>query len=211
MFYASSFDQALRFGDLLQGFPAATPMVEEPFPPKSFGSCMVDVAVPQFTVVMDPTCEIRNKTISLTPLIPIQRKFLDNPYFSGDLTRINRQMKPQESMSPSAWSALTQEQKQEKLAVGLGYALLNFFVFEKHDLLPMYSVKWKDKPVVETNYYMVDFRNTYKLSCPLIESPEKCPLGSKILQLSPDSRADFSKKIANYFARIQLEDNACEP
>ena len=209
MFYAATFDQALRFGDILQGYPAATPVIEKPFSETAFEGCTIDIAVPKFTVVMDPSCEIRDKTISLSPLIQVQRKFFDNPYFSSDLTRINRQMKPTESMSPNAWAALNPEQQQEKLKVEQGFALLNFFIFEKHDLFQRYPLKWRDKPSIETNYYMVDFRNTSKVNCASIQTPEKCPLYSKVLQLSTTARVEFAKKITSYYARIQLEDQQC--
>lgn len=212
MFYTKpdEVDQALRFGDVLKGYPSTTPIIEKPFSDENSVRYMIDVDAPKFTVLMDPTCEIRNKSISLTPLIQVTRKFYDNPYFAEDLTRINRQMEPQQSMSTLAWNELGPEKQQEKLKEGRNYALLNLFIFEKHDLYPKYILKRKGMEVIETNYYMIDFRNTYKLCCNEIESPEKSPLKSKILQLSPESRAELTDKLIKYYARIHLEDKAME-
>ena len=59
---------------------------------------------------------------------------------------------------------------------------------------------------IETNYYMVDFRNTYKLYCDKIKSPEKAPLESKCSQLSVQARSELRDKISYYYERIPKED-----
>ena len=59
---------------------------------------------------------------------------------------------------------------------------------------------------IETNYYMADFRNTYKLYCDKIKSSEKAPLESKCLQLSVQARSELRDKISYYYARIPKED-----
>jgi len=210
MFYARELDKALRFGDVLQGYPSTTPRIEEPILNENFVRYNIDVDLPKFTVVMDPSCEIRNRTISLTPLIQVSWKFFENPYFAEDLTRINREMEPQEALSSLAWSKLSLEEQQQRLNVGRTYALLNVFVYEKHDLLPRYSVHRKTKEDIDVGHYMIDFRNTYRLCCNKIESPEKSPLNSKVLQLSPETRAELTNKLIKYYARIHLEDKARE-
>jgi hypothetical protein len=148
--------------------------------------------------------------ISLTPLIQVSRKLFENPYFAHDLTRINRQMEPRQALSPTAWSELKLEEQQQRLNVGRNYALLNLFIYEKHDLLPKYVTRRKGKEDIETNHYVIDFRNTYKLCCSKIESPEKSPFGSKILQLSPETRKELTDKLIKYYERIRSEDKALE-
>jgi hypothetical protein len=210
MFYATEIDRALRFGDVLQGYPSSTPIIEEPILVKSEAVYNVNVRFPQYTVVMDPCCEIRNKSISLTPLVDLPRPFFDNPYFAEDLTRINRKMEPQEAISPSIWERLAPEEKQKRLEVGRTYALLNLFVYEKHVLFPKYTLHRKDKEDVETNYCMIDFRNTYKLCCNKIITPEDSPLESKMLQLSIGTRSELREKLVNYYANAPAEDKGLE-
>jgi hypothetical protein len=203
-------DKALRFGDVLQGYPSTTPIIEKPMLKESVARYNINVDLPKFTVVMDPCCEIRNKTISLTPLIQVSRAFFDNPYFAEDLTRINRKMEPQQAVSPPIWEKLPLEEKQKRLEVGRTYALLNLFIYEKHELFPKYTLRRKDKEDIETNYYMIDFRNTYKLCCDKIISPENSPLESKILQLSIETRSELREKLINYYANIPPEDKILE-
>lgn len=210
MFYTQNMDKALRFGDVLQGYPSTTPIIEEPMLKESVARYNIDVDLPKFTVVMDPCCEIRNRTISLTPLIQVSRAFFDNPYFAEDLTRINRRMDPQQAVSPLIWDKLALEEKQKRLEVGRTYALLNLFIYEKHELFPKYILRRKDKEDIETNYYMIDFRNTYKLCCDKIISPENSPLESKILQLSIETRSELREKLVNYYANIPPEDKILE-
>lgn len=210
MFYSQKMDKALRFGDVLQGYPSTTPIIEEPMLKESSARYNINVDLPKFTVVMDPCCEIRNKTISLTPLIQVSRAFFDNPYFAEDLTRINRKMEPQQAVSPTIWEKLPLEEKQKRLEVGRTYALLNLFIYEKHELFPKYILRRKDKEDIETNYYMIDFRNTYKLCCDKIISPENSPLESKILQLSIETRSELREKLINYYANIPPEDKILE-
>jgi len=206
MFYVKVMDKALRFGDVLQGYPSTTPIVEGPILKETVARYNINVDLPKFTVVMDPCCEIRNKTVSLTPLIKASRKFFDNPYFAEDLTRINREMEPQQAVSPLVWKKLGIEERQRRLEVGRTYALLNLFIYEKHDLLPLYTLQRKAKEDVVTNYYMIDFRSTYKLCCDKIISPEDSPLESKILQLSIETRDELRKKLVNYYANVPAED-----
>lgn len=210
MFYNREQENALRFGDVLRGYPCTTPRIEEPILNDNSARYNIDVDLPKFTVVMDPSCEIRNQRISLTPLIEVSRKLFENPYFAEDLTRINRAMEPQQALSPLAWSKLRPDEQQQKLNVGRNYALLNLFIYERHDLLPPYVIRRKDKEDLETNHYMIDFGSTYKLCCGKIESPEKSPLGSKILQLSPETRGELTDKLIKYYERIRLEDKALE-
>ena len=210
MFYTEKPDRALRFGDVLRGYPSTTPRIEEPFLTGNSAKYKIDVALPDFTVIMDPSCEIREQAICLTPLIKVKRRFFDNPYFAKDLTRINQEMEPQEALSPLAWKKLSEQKQLEKLKEGRTYALLNLFIYEKHDLFPLYTVKRKGQEDIMTNYYLIDFRNTYKICCKEIISPEKSPLKSKVLQLSSKARSELTNKLLKYYERIHLEDKPIE-
>ncbi|NQE06295.1 hypothetical protein C5S32_10545 [ANME-1 cluster archaeon GoMg1] len=63
---------------------------------------------------------------------------------------------------------------------------------------------------IETNYYILDFRNTYKLNCEKIKTLEDAPLESKCLQLPIQARSELRDKIAYYYARIPKEDKILE-
>lgn len=209
MFYAKEMSKALRFGDVLRGYLLATPVVKEPALKEHIKTCNIDVNFPTFVVVMDPCCQIGHKAISLTPLLPIRVSFLENPYLAEDLTRINRKMEPEQAVPPHVWKRMPEEEKAKRLAEGLGYAFVSLFVYEKHDLLPRYTLHRKGGRI-ETNYYMIDFRNTYKLCCDKIKSPEDAPLESKVLELSVETRQELRNKVAAYYARVPPEDKIAE-
>jgi len=209
MFYAKEMSKALRFGDVLKGYFLTTPVIKEPALNGHIETCNIDVNFPSFVVVMDPCCEIGHKSISLTPLLPIRGSFFDNPYLAKDLTRINRKMEPRQAIPPHAWDKLSPEEQAKRLAVGREYAFISLFVYEKHDLLPRYTVHRRDR-TIETNYYMINFRNTYKLCCDKINSPKDAPLESKVLELSIETRQELRDKVAAYYARVPLEDKIAE-
>jgi hypothetical protein len=210
MFYEDTPEQALRFGDVLRGYLSITPIIEEPMLGVPIKRCNIDVDLPQFCVVMDPCCRTRNKTISLTPLIKIWGTFFDNPYLEADLTRINRMMEPQQTLSSSQWDSLPQEEKTKRLAEGRAYAFFNLFVYAPHEWLPRYLASKTNGQEVGTNYYMIDFRSTYKLRCDRINSPTDAPLESKVLQLSRETRAELRDKISLYYAKVPAEDRILE-
>jgi len=209
MFYVKERQEVLRFGDVLQGYLLSTPVIPEPIVEKPLYDCHIDVGLPKYTVVMDPCCKTKHKMISLSPLIEIWGTFFQNPYFAEDLTRINREMGPQEAVSPQQWESFPEEEKQRRLREGRVYAFENLFIYEPHPLLPKYKVPRREGDI-ETNYYMLDFRNTYKLRCDKINSPTDAPLESKILQLSIDARSELRNKISTYYGKPPLEDKISE-
>ena len=204
MFYQDEPDEALRFGDVLKGFILTSPNISEPAKPNETYS--IDVYLPAFSIVMSPCCSIGDKMISLTPLIRLRNTFFNNPYLSEDLTRINREMEPEQTVPPDIWnSRLSHEEKQRRLGEGRGYAFLELFVYEKHDLFPEYTINRKQGNI-GTRYYMIDFRNTYKVNCQSLITPTNAPLDSKCLQLSIEARAEMRDKISYYYARVPKED-----
>jgi hypothetical protein len=160
---------------------------------------------------LTPCCSIGEQIISLTPLIKLYSDFFKNPYFVEDITRINREMEPEKMFSPDEWKELSPEEQQSLISRRKSYALLNLFVYEKNDLFPKYKIRGR-----ETNYYMIDFRNTYKLRCGMIKRPEEITqddfpiLESKCLQLSVQARSDLREKIAEYYGRAPEEDEILE-
>jgi len=211
MFYREEMDDAFRFGDVLRGYILTTPDIEEPIlvPSKIHEGYKIEVGLPLFSVVISPCCSIGEKKISLAPLIQVRNSFFDNPYFAEDLTKINRTMNPQEATPPNVWVSLPLEEKQRRLEEGPGYAFLEFFIYERNILFPEYPVHRRQGDI-KTRYYMIDFRDIYKINCQKIITPEDSPLNSKCLQLSIDARSDLRDKIVKYYSREPVEDKILE-
>lgn len=79
------------------------------------------------------------------------------------------------------------------------------FVYAGHEILPKYSIHRKEGDI-ETNYYMIDFRNVSRVNCEKVITAENSPLEAKCLELSVETRAELREKVAAYFARIPKED-----
>ena len=210
MFYEKEMDKALRFGDVLRGYISTTPNIKEPMLATLNESYNININMPVFSVVISPCCSIGDKLISLTPLIELRNTFFNNPYFSDDLTRMNRKMEPEQAVPPHVWNGLPFEEKQRRSEEGYEYTLLELFIYEQNDLFLKYTINMRQAENIETNYYMIDFRNTYKLNCEKIVTPENSPLESKCLQLSIQARSELRDKIAYYYARIPKEDKILE-
>lgn len=203
MFYQENMDKAYRFGDVLRGFILSSPNVSNPFlnQEKSEIDYRIDVSLPKFCVILSPCCSIGNGVISLTPLIQLKKNFFKNPYFNEDMTRINREMEPQQTVAPELWSTLGVEEQMKRMAAGKAFALVEHFIYDKYVLFPSYNLG-----DTETGYYMIDFRTTYNVNCKAISSAKQAPLDAKILQLSVQTRSELRTKISYFYGRIPKED-----
>ncbi|MGA2574181.1 MAG: hypothetical protein ABSF36_08320 [Candidatus Methanomethylicaceae archaeon] len=208
MFYTEKVDTDLRFGDVVRGFFAVTPNINEPFVNGANKNYNIDVVFPVYSVIIDPCCQIGSKQISLTPLIEIWRSFFDNPYLVEDLTRINKQMKAQQATPPNDWNNYPEEKKATELREGLRYAFISLFVYEKHSPLPEYTIDMKGCKKT-TGYYMIDFRNIHKVSCDKIRKPSDA-IETKVLELSIVTRNQLRDKIASYYGTRIKEDLTAE-
>ena len=204
MFYQENLDLALRFGDVLKGFVIATPSISDPLKSKEYN---LEINHPDYCVIISPCCSIRQKVITLSPLIPILGNFFSNPFFEQDLTRINRKMEPKETVEPSIWeNRFSEEERMKRLKEGKTYALYDLFIYEQHSLFSKYKLNVKGKGEVVTNYYMIDFSHTHKIHCDKIISNIQSPLEFKCLQLSIEARSELRDKLTNYYGRIPEED-----
>ena len=209
VFYKEGIDPVLRFGDVLKGYVAVTPKIKQPNQPASIPTLdwEINVSYPEFLAVLSPCCSIEDNVICLAPLVQVQKNFLKNPYYKEDLTRINRKIEPQNIFPPEKWKEKSSLEQQELLSKPLSYALLNYFIYDQHPLLPSYTVNIRGE-TLETRYYMVDFRMIYNLKCPKIVKPDNAPIETKYLQLSIQARAELREKIAYYFGRPAEEDRS---
>ncbi len=206
MFYETNPDEALRFGDVVKGYILSNSIIQKPISGMEF-NLSIDVDFPLFSVVLTPCCSISDKLITLCPLKQLRPSIFDNPFFEEDLTRINRQMYPQEAVSKEIWDNLGEKERQKRLLVERGYAFNELFVYEKNVLFPTYKIKRKERQI-DTNYYMIDFKDTYKIKCDKIITPKNSPLDMKYLQLSQNTRSELRKKISDYYGRIPDEDRS---
>lgn len=89
------------------------------------------------------------------------------------------------------------------------YTQLESFIYEQNDLFPEYSIRKNGKNIT-IRYYMIDFKNIYKIDCGTIKSPTQAPLESKCLQISKQARSELRDKISYYYARVPVEDMVTE-
>jgi hypothetical protein len=159
MFYERTPQKTLRFGDIVRGYVAGTPAVDEPNlnPIKSIYT--LKLSFPVYYAIMTPCCSIGEGTISLAPLLPVKYMFFKNPYFVQDLTNINRVMSPEQAVAPDIWNTFPPDVKEERLLEGNTYALVEFFIYERHTLLTEYTLGVRNP--ISTGYYTVDFRTIY--------------------------------------------------
>lgn len=128
----------------------------------------------------------------------------DNPFFNSDLTNINRKVPPEKSIPPTGWEGLSTKKKEARISQGVQYVFFEYYIYDKHELLPEYELGMT-KNKFKTNYYMIDFRNIYRLDCKRFQSAIHSPLETKILQLSLQARIELQQKL-HFFYRLAPED-----
>ena len=207
-FYAETPDKALRFGDIVTGFPAAIPRLPQPILDASGGRYDIEVGPPSPCVILSPCCSIGHEVFSLCAMKDVQQSFFSNPYFDQDLTNVNRKMTPQQSVPPRVWESLPELEKQRRLqrANPANYACNEFFVYACNPLLPEYTVHRRKGADVITGCYMIDFRDMFTVRCSAVKSAKQAPIGAKILQLSIETRRELRAKLVEYFNREAAED-----
>lgn len=209
MFYSARKDPFLRFGDVVKGYVSVPIMIKKPISRltdmQTLGS--ITLEVPEFSVVVTPCCSIEDHMLCVTPLIKIRHDFFKNSHFVEDFTIINREIEPEYCYPPEVWETLNPEEKEIAKGKSKPYTLLNLFIYEKHDILPIYNLRGND-----TNYYMIDFRNVHTIKCDMIKrassmGQEEAEITeSKCIQLSEETREELRNKMAFYYGRVPEED-----
>jgi hypothetical protein len=230
MFYQDSIEGRLRFGDVLKGYVSTAPNLAKPLGEKAKEPYRIDVSVPDFSVVIDPCCEIGGGTLSLTPLIHVKATLWDTPSLLKDITRINRKGMPKDLMHPQQWNELPDSRKTTAMNSVPDYGHRTCFVYEGNSQFDEYAVARpaKYEEVVDpasdlskynqiheqitfmTRYYMINFKNIFHVNCDKVSDPQKIIddsiLGSKVLQLSIKTRNELREKMADYFGTPPAED-----
>ncbi len=206
-FYTEKLGETYRLGDLLTGYVLASPHVESP-PLGGDAEYGVQLSHPVFVAVMTPCCSVGNQTIALAPLLKLNAKYFDNPYFVEDMTNINRPMTLEQAVPRSVWDQLGDLEKQRRLSQKKPhmFSLLEVFVYAPHQLLSRYRVS--ESRDITDGYYQIDFRSIYKVDCKQIVNRKQVPLAAKRLELTVEARSELRRKLANYFGRIPDEDVA---
>ena len=211
MFYADILDNQLRFGDVVKGFVLATSAIEKPIMIRNEQhNYQVDINFPNLCVILSPCCTINEKTkndgiIAISPLIPIWVSFFDNQYFKEDLLSINKKMKPEQAVSPEIWARFSLEEQERRKSEGISYALLELFVYQKNDYFIDYPLTNSKHESFTTNFFMINFRNNFKVDCKALKSKETLS-EVKLLQLSANARKELRDKIADFYGRTPNED-----
>lgn len=208
LFYQDEMELNFRFGDVLKGLVLSTPnLIDLPLAPNNT-DFKLDISMPDYCAIVSPCCSIANQVLSLSPLIPVLKTFFSNPYFEEDLTRINREVPPDKALPPSGWEGLSDENKIDRLNIGMAYTFLDFFIYKEHPIFSEHEVHRKGEKNIFTRYYMIDFRNTFKIACSKIKKPSVVPIEAKCLQLTIDARKELREKIAFYYGNPPVEDIA---
>ena len=208
LFYQDKMDSNFRFGDVLKGLVLSTPNLID-LPLASNNTVFnLNISMPDYCVIVSPCCAIADQVLSLSPLIPVLNTFFKNPYFEEDLTRINREILPDKTLPHFVWEKLPDEEKLDRLSKGMAYTFLDFFIYKEHPIFPKYEVHRKGAENMFTSYYMIDFRNTFRINCSKIKKPDVVPLEAKCLQLTIDARKELREKIAFYYGNPPMEDIA---
>jgi len=208
MFYDSNTQGILRFGDIVRGFLLTYSKGYSPSSANKPDAYHIEVTHPNLAAVLTPCCTIAQSSgemLILTPLRKIRPDlYFDNSYLKEDFTRINCELTIQEAIGPEKWQKLSDEEKAQRLAQSPGkkYIILDEFIYDKHDLLPEYELAYMKKNKEAINYYMIDFRNIFRVQIP----SDINPLSIKILQLSIQARKQLREKLAHYFGRRPEED-----
>lgn len=207
MFYQDTLEPRLRFGDVLKGFISVTPLINQPpLFSEANNNFHIEVTHYDFYVVLSPCCSINDQVIALSPLKKIRNTFFDNPYFAEDLTRINRQMLPSRTVPPKVWENFTDEERQRRQLEESAFAFSELFIYEKNPLFSEYTLHKKDGSKVTTSCYMIDFRHAFRVGCTQITNNTSPTKGTKVLQLTIDTRKELREKISYYFVRPPKED-----
>lgn len=215
MFYQADTSNALRLGDVIEGYISTFPTVLSPCASHSLPEqlCSINVGMPSYSVVLSPCCSIDKGIIMLTPLVPLDNKLFKLPYIRQQPTRINSRVEPQYTVPPAVWhSTEFAEKRSKRMAAGPTYIFLDYFAYDANNIFDEYRVPLKGQDDIQTRCYMIDFRSIYSLRCGMIKrqmSESDRPLtDSKRLELSVPTRALLREKLSFYFYRPAPEDQA---
>lgn len=206
-FYSDSLDRRFRFGDIIKGFAAATPVINNPpLAPENI-NFQIEIVRSGFYSILSPCCSINDKVVVLCPLIQLRSAFLTNPYLVEDFTRINRPMTPEQAVPPSQWERLPPPEKEKRKDVGFRFAFVEQFVFDEHPFFPQYFLSARLGEKMEIRMHMVDFRHSFSVRCDKITNNSSPFENIKLLQLSIEARAELRNKMASFYSRVPEEDS----
>lgn len=215
MFYTplNKRDAALRFGDIIRGFSIITPNIHDPNVNRSNGYT-INVEHP-LCVVMSQCCAIGKTTILLSPLMRITDQklgaaYIDNEFIKKDFTVINKEIPKRYTVTKKAFDKMPPKEQTEYDSDEMVYAFKEYFIYDQYQEFEQYDAIATEGRRFPTKYYMIDFKNLYKINCNKIQSAKASPLELKYLQLSREARQDLRDKISGFYEYVPLEDKVCD-
>ena len=208
MFYCDGLNsKELRFGDVIEGQHLYSLCLNDK---SSINDFNLKVDRCQYNVILTPCCSIRDNNIVVSPLINVLTKFYLNPFFEEDLLRINKINKPFNYIPPNEWDKKSNEEKNEIMLREECYALTDLFIYDRNELFAPYKITkfnpaTHQKEQIETNYYMIDFKNMYNIKLNTNNKLDNYLIKSKVLELSISARRDLNHKLKAFY-RIAQED-----
>ncbi|MCR3907147.1 MAG: hypothetical protein NUK62_09005 [Tenericutes bacterium] len=229
MFYTNSPENVLRLGDVLQGYISITPEIKSPLMDVSENEYVIDVNLPQFSVVLDNCCHIGKSTILLSPLTKITAHFWDPPFLANDILQINNRSMPRKITHPQEWNdKISDDDKREYLNADPVFGYKSVFIYEELDEFSPYTIKrdfeyYEASDVIthlpkyvpirkhfefQTKRYMVDFKKCFRVNCNDItkENLKESIIDSKLAQLTKERRNELREKLGLFFGEIPTED-----
>lgn len=199
MFYESPPEGVLRYGDILEGFVlTSTNIAREPINEKN---CLIHVEVPNLCVLLTPCCTIRHKKVSISPLIELDVNIYNIDYLAEDPTRINTPLEERSLYNDDRWDKLPPQKKAEVLNSNRAYFSYYLFIYEPNPHFQEYTLNHRKLGKVNSNYYMVDFRNIFVVDGENIKYFERDLLGLKRYQLTDRVRQELREKFSFFYSR----------
>ena len=208
-FYIEARSEALRLGDVLTGLLTATPNLPKPNN-GTIENYKIEVNGQKYWANLTPCCSTGENTLMLCALVPVLRSWLDNPLWAENLLMINDLMGPEESVPPDKWKGFSPDEQVKRIQVGRAYALIDYFIYDAHQILNEYPIKVRGTTYQVRNY-AIDFRKIQAVKVSGVQGGTSYPSNIKVLELAPQARNSLRNKIAEFFARVPEEDRPFLP
>jgi hypothetical protein len=202
IFYEDTPSRVIRQGDVIQGLPMLNPSIKGDPLSSALQEYQIEVSV-CLCAVITPCCSIEEGQIALSPLRPLEARFVKNEFFKENPLLMNVKVDAEHSMGPAMWETLSAGEKANRLAIGKAYCWRNLFTYDESPLFSQYTLRGKKM----RNQY-IDFRKTFFVKWDQIKRDWESATQIKLAELSVEARASMREKLTSYYERVPDEDRA---